>query len=57
MGDFNFVGESIDRNNQKPDCIVTAKDSLAINECKIIKNAFDLNDTSRNINPQIRRYC
>ena len=32
MGDFNFVQESIDRNNQKPDCLVTAKDSLMINQ-------------------------
>ena len=56
MGDFNFVEESTERNNQKPDCLVTAKDSLAINERKIVKNAFDLNDTFQNINPQIRRY-
>ena len=27
MGDFNFVEESIDRNNLKPDCLGTAKDS------------------------------
>ena len=56
MGDFNFVEESIDRNNHKPDCLVTAKDSLVINEWKAVKNTFDLNDTFRNTNPQIRRY-
>ena len=56
MGDFNFVEESVDRNNQKPNCLVTAKDSLVINECKIVKNAFDLNDTFRNTDPKIRRY-
>ena len=56
MGDFNFVEESIDRNNHKPDCLVSAKDSLVINEWKAVKTTFDLNDTFRNINPQIRRY-
>ena len=56
MGDFNFVEESIDRSNRKPDCSVTAKDSLVIKEWKAVKNTFDLNDTFRNINPQIRRY-
>ena len=45
MGDFNFVEESIDRNNHKPDCLVTAKDSLVINEWKVVKTTFDLNDT------------
>ena len=56
MGDFNFVEKSADRNNQKLNCLVTAKDSLVINKWKIVKTAFYLNDTFRNINPQIRRY-
>ena len=56
MGDFNFVEESIDRSNHKPDSLVTAKDSLVVNEWKAVKNTFDLNDTFRNINPQIGRY-
>ena len=43
MGDFNFVEESIDRS--KLDCLVTAKDSLVINEWKAVKNTFDPNDT------------
>ena len=47
MGDFNFVEESTDRNNQMLDCLVTCKDSLVINEWKIVKNAFHLNDTSK----------
>ena len=55
MGDFNFAEESVDRNNQKPNCLVTAEESPVINEWKIVKSAFDLNDTFRNTNPQIRR--
>ena len=54
MHDFNFAEESVDRNNQKPNCLVTAEDSLVINEWKIVKSAFDLNDTFRNTSPQIR---
>ena len=49
-----FAEELIDRNNQK--CLVTAKDSPVINEWKTVKNAFDLNDTFQNMNPQIRKY-
>ena len=28
MGDCNFVEKSIDRNNQKPDCLLTALETL-----------------------------
>ena len=45
IGDFNFVEESVDRNNQILDCLVTSKNSVVINKLKIVNNAFDLNDT------------
>ena len=48
MDDFNFVEESIDRNNHKPECLVTAKDSLVINEWKAVKNTFDLIEVQDN---------